>query len=158
MRRVLLGAALMLVLLLLSAAVAMRLGLLPVSADGSHSRFEAGVMPVVLHASVARRASGEKNPFPVTEDNLKTGILTYKQMCATCHGTVRTGPTELGQSFYPPAPSLSGTAPQYTDSELFWIIKHGIRNTGMPAWGPMLSDKEIWQLVAILKQPDSRLK
>jgi mono/diheme cytochrome c family protein len=40
---------------------------------------------------------------------------------------------------------------QYTDSQLFWVIKHGIRNTGMPAWGSMLSDEEIWQLVSLLK-------
>jgi mono/diheme cytochrome c family protein len=40
---------------------------------------------------------------------------------------------------------------QYTDSQLFWLIKHGIRNTGMPAWGGMLSDDEIWQIVSLLK-------
>jgi mono/diheme cytochrome c family protein len=39
----------------------------------------------------------------------------------------------------------------YSDSQLFWIIKHGIRNTGMPAWSSMLSDEEIWQLVSLLK-------
>jgi mono/diheme cytochrome c family protein len=40
---------------------------------------------------------------------------------------------------------------RYTDSQLFWLIKHGIRNTGMPAWGSMLSDEEIWQIVSLLK-------
>lgn len=45
--------------------------------------------------------------------------------------------------------------PQYTDAELFWIIKHGIRNTGMPAWGRMLSDEDIWQIVAVLKGLDN---
>jgi mono/diheme cytochrome c family protein len=40
---------------------------------------------------------------------------------------------------------------QYTDSQLFWLIKHGIRNTGMPAWAGMLSDDEIWQIVSLLK-------
>jgi mono/diheme cytochrome c family protein len=40
---------------------------------------------------------------------------------------------------------------QYTDGQLFWLIKHGTRNTGMPAWGGMLSDKEIWQIVSLLK-------
>ena len=151
MRRVLLGAVLMLVLLLISAVVAMLLGLLPVSADGSHSNLEARVMPVVLQASVARRASDEKNPVPITEDNLKAGTLSYKTMCATCHGIAKTGSTEFGQSFYPPAPRLSGGLPQYTDSELFWIIKHGIRNTGMPAWSRMLSDEEIWRIVTALR-------
>jgi mono/diheme cytochrome c family protein len=39
----------------------------------------------------------------------------------------------------------------YTEAQLFWVIKHGIRNTGMPAWGGMLSDDEVWQLVSLLK-------
>jgi hypothetical protein len=47
-----------------------------------------------------------------------------------------------------PAPQLLGGMSNYTDSQLFWTIKHGIRNTGMPAWGSMLSDDEIWQLVS----------
>ena len=41
--------------------------------------------------------------------------------------------------------------PRYSDAQTFWLIKHGIRNTGMPAWGSMLSDEEIWQMVSLLK-------
>lgn len=152
MKKVLLGALLMLVLLLLSAAAVMRLGLLPVNADGSHSNLEARVMPLVLHASVTRRASGLANPVAVNEENLKAGTRTYNTMCVTCHSTPTGGPSEYGQAFYPPAPQLSGSLPQYTEAELFWIIKHGIRNTGMPAWGGMLSDEDIWRVVAMLKR------
>src|SRR6266567_8507202 len=64
MKRIFLGAVLTLALLLLSALVVTKLGLMPVSADGTHSRLEAQIMPVVLHASVARHASGEMNPVP----------------------------------------------------------------------------------------------
>ena len=108
-------------------------------------------MPAVLRVAVARRASYQSNPIASTEDNLKAGTRAYKTMCATCHGTAASGPSEYGQAFYPPAPRLSDGLPQYTDAETFWIIKHGIRNTGMPAWGRMLSDEEIWQVVMALK-------
>jgi len=158
MKKVFLGAALILLLMVFAAAVVMRLGLLPVSADGSHSSLEARVMPAVLHAAVARRALYKPNPIIPTEDNLKAGTRTYKTMCATCHGTVASGPNEYGQAFYPPAPQLLGGLPQYTEAELFWIIKHGIRNTGMPAWGRMLSDEEIWQVVTMLKQSELQLR
>ena len=151
-KKVFLGAALMSLLIVFSAAVVMRLGLLPVSADGNHSRLEARIMPAVLRVAVARRASDQSNPIVATEDNLKAGTRAYKTMCATCHGTAGSGPSEYGQSFYPAAPPLSGGLPQYTDAETFWIIKHGIRNTGMPAWGRMLSDEEIWQVVMALKK------
>ncbi len=151
MRKIFLGTVLTLALLLLSALVVTRLGLMPVSADGTHSRLEARIMPVVLHASIVRHASGETNPVPLNEDNLKAGVDTYKAMCARCHSTPEGNASVYGQSFYPPAPQLPKGMAQYTDSQLFWLIKHGIRNTGMPAWGGMLSDEEIWQIVSLLK-------
>src|SRR6266403_1471539 len=150
-RNILLGAVLTLALLLLSALVVTRLGLMPVSADGAHSRLEAQIMPVVLHASVVRHASAETNPVPLTEDNLKAGVDTYKAMCARCHSKPDGEASVYGQSFYPPAPRLPEGMSGYTDSQLFWLIKHGIRNTGMPAWRRMLSDEEIWQIVSLLK-------
>ena len=151
MRKILLGAALTLALLLLAALVVTRLGLVPVSADGTHSRLEARIMPMVLHASIVRHASRETNPLPLNEDNLKAGVNTYKAMCARCHSTPEGEPSVYGQSFYPAAPQLPDGMARYTDSQLFWLIKHGIRNTGMPAWGSMLSDEEIWQIVSLLK-------
>ena len=151
MRKILLGAFLTLALLLLSALVVTKLGLMPVSADGNHLRLEARIMPAVLHASIVCHASGETNPVPLNEDNLKAGVDTYKVMCARCHSTPEGEASVYGQSFYPPAPKLPEGMAQYTDSQLFWLIKHGIRNTGMPAWGSMLSDEEIWQIVSLLK-------
>ncbi len=151
MRKILLGAVLTLAFLLLSALAVTRLGLMPVSADGTHSRLEARIMPTVLHASIVRHASGETNPVTLNEDNLKAGVGTYKAMCARCHSTPANGPSVYGQAFYPPAPQLPEGMARYTDSQLFWLIKHGIRNTGMPAWGGMLSEEEIWQIVSLLK-------
>jgi len=151
MKKVLLGAVLMLAILLLSALAIMRFGLMPVNADGAHSSLEARIMPLVLHASIVRHASADTNPLAVNEENLKEGASIYKAMCARCHSTPGDNPSAYGQSFYPPAPQLVVGMPNYTDSQLFWTIKHGIRNTGMPAWGSMLSDDEIWQLVSLLK-------
>jgi len=150
-RKVVLGVVLTLTLLLLSGLVVTRLGLMPVSADGTHSRLEARIMPAVLHASIVHHASGETNPASLNEDNLKAAVDTYKTMCARCHSTPEGEQSVYGQSFYPPAPQLPKGMAQYTDAQLFWLIKHGIRNTGMPAWGSMLSDEEIWQIVSLLK-------
>jgi mono/diheme cytochrome c family protein len=150
-RKILLGAFLLLAFLLLAALVVTRLGLMPVSADGTHSRLEARIMPAVLHASIVHHASRDTNPVSLNEENLKAGVETYKAMCARCHSTPEGNASVYGQSFYPPAPQLLKGMAQYTDSQLFWLIKHGIRNTGMPAWGGMLSDEEIWQVVSLLK-------
>jgi thiosulfate dehydrogenase len=150
-RKIILGAVLTLMLLFLSALAVTTLGLMPVSADGAHSRLEARIMPAVLHASIVRHASRETNPVSLNEDNLKAGADTYKAMCARCHSTPEGKASIYGQSFYPPAPQLPKGMSRYTDSQLFWVIKHGIRNTGMPGWNGLLADEEIWQIVSLLK-------
>src|SRR5437660_3570164 len=119
MRKILLGAVLALALLLLSALVVTRLGLMPVSADGAYSRLEARIMPAVLHASIVRHASGETNPVSLNEDNLKAGVDTYKAMCARCHSKPDGEARVYGQSFYPPAPQLPKGMAEYTDSQIF---------------------------------------
>jgi mono/diheme cytochrome c family protein len=52
----------------------------------------------------------------------------------------------------PPPPDLADRAKVRTPAELFWVTKHGIRMTGMPAWGPTHSDKQLWELVAFVEK------
>ncbi len=87
LRKVLLGAVLMLAILLLAAFAIMELGLMPVCADGPHSNLEARIMPAVLHASISRHAPRETNPVRLNEDNLKAAVDTYKAVCARCHSS-----------------------------------------------------------------------
>ena len=136
-----------------------KLGVLPVQADVAPSLLETTLLGSALRASVARRAPNGGNPMPASEDNLISGAKLYRQMCSRCHGLSRESDNTYGQSFYPPAPHLALRRTTYTDTEMFWIIKHGIRNTAMLAWGNLLSDDEIWQVVTLLREfnslPDS---
>lgn len=69
-----------------------------------------------------------------------------------CHGSNGRTPTVLGRSFYPPAPNLGSPAvQQYSDAELFVVIKRGIRNTGMAGFGNIHSHDEIWDLVSYVR-------
>jgi mono/diheme cytochrome c family protein len=131
-----------------------RLGVLPVRADVPPSRLEARLFGAALHAAVSQDATHRENPVPPSNENLLAGAKLYRQMCSRCHGLLDDTETVLGRSFYPPAPSLSTSRTRYTDSETFWIVKHGIRNTGMPAWGNLLSDDDIWHVVALLRNFD----
>jgi mono/diheme cytochrome c family protein len=139
----------------LVAISAANLGVLPVQADVVPSKLEARLLGSALHAAVARHASGGTNPMPASEENLIAGAKVYREMCARCHGGSKESENTYGQSFYPPAPQLPLTRTSYTDSEMFWIVKHGIRNTAMPAWSNLLSDKEIWQVVTLIRTFDS---
>ncbi|MBS1788636.1 MAG: cytochrome c [Acidobacteria bacterium] len=138
----------------LIALLVMKLGPVPVNADRQPPAWESRLLGMAMHASVARHAETQPNPLPPTEENLIAGTEIYTQMCAKCHGKPDAGSSIYGTSFYPPAPQFAIHPPQYTESELFWITKHGIRNTGMPAWTKQLSDEDIWQVAAFLKRLD----
>ena len=131
-----------------------RLGVLPVQADVAPSPLEATLLGSALHAAVARRAPNSGNPLPASQENVMAGAKLYRQMCARCHGLSGESDNAYGRSFYPPAPRLTHGRSLYTDSEMFWIIKHGIRNTAMLAWGNLLSDEEIWQVVTMLRESE----
>jgi cytochrome c553 len=145
------GALTGLLLLGLIGLVTVWLGLIGVNADGNHSKIEARIMPVALHSSVARHSSRESNPLPVTEESLKMAATIYRANCSQCHGAPGGSPSLMGKSLYPPASQLGDGLNEYTEAQVFWMVKHGIRNTGMPAWGEVLTDDSIWQLASLLK-------
>ena len=69
-----------------------------------------------------------------------------------CHGQDGLTPTQIGRSLYPPSPSLGAPDVQrYTDPELFWVVKNGIRLSGMPGFGRIYSDQQIWDLVRYMR-------
>jgi cytochrome c553 len=143
--------ALTLVGILCAAGVVLKSGLLPVNADVSPSSLEMRLFPMVLHASVARQARRIRWSGALTGEDQAAGREMYTLMCAQCHGRLDGRAGVLGQSFYPPAPQLLDHPTSYTDQELFWVVKHGIRNTGMPSWGNRLSDQDIWNVVAFVR-------
>jgi cytochrome c553 len=130
------------------------LGLAPVAADQTPSTFEARVLGVALHKAVLQRTSGEQEPPPPSPEDLLGGSEIYKEMCSRCHGEPGAVSSTLGSSFYPPAPLLPGRKSEWSERELFWIIKHGIRNTAIPAWAALLADDDIRQVAALVKRFD----
>jgi mono/diheme cytochrome c family protein len=98
---------------------------------------------------------GAANPVPATTQVLDEALAHFADHCATCHANDGSGTTEIGRSFYPPAPDMRAARTQrLSDGELFSIIEHGIRLTGMPAWGSGTADGEraTWGLVHFLRK------
>lgn len=140
---------------LIAPYTVLKSGVIDVSADATPPAWERHLMPLALRASVKHHAPVQPNPISPTVENLAAGMGIYKQMCASCHGRMDGRPSARGASFYPPAPPLPGHSSEFSESELFWIIKHGIRNTGMPAWNRQLSDEDAWHLAALVKRFDA---
>ena len=95
------------------------------------------------------------NPVDPSPDVLEEGLTHFADHCATCHANNGSGDTEMGRSFYPPAPDMRAARTQaLSDGELFSIIEHGIRLTGMPAWGNGTPEgqRDSWGLVHFIRR------
>lgn len=143
---------------LIGALAFFKLGLMAVNADAHPGTLERRIANLSLDASVHRNAPAGNNPLPDNDETLVRGVKLYKNNCAECHGGPD-GTSEFGRSFYPPAPQFSfhNHPSDDPDNEMFYVIKHGIRMTGMPSFGsqiaksPLLKDDEIWAVVRFLK-------
>lgn len=81
------------------------------------------------------------------------GEMQYRARCASCHGLDGRTPAETGRWMYPRASDLGSPEVQrYSDTELFWVIQNGVRLTGMPGFGKVMSHEEIWPLVYYLRR------
>ncbi len=87
-------------------------------------------------------------PAPANlQASIEQGDKLYATNCSMCHGSDGHTPTDTGRWMYPRASDLTSLeVQQYSDRELFWIVKNGIRLSGMPAFGRVESDEHIWNL------------
>jgi mono/diheme cytochrome c family protein len=125
------------------------------SARAEPMPFEKFVAENLRHLSIPAAERGLKNPLPLTDENLADGRAHFADHCAVCHGNDGRGETEMGKGLYPKAPNMRDHDTQeMSDGEIFYIIKNGVRFTGMPAWGDPDSraeDEENWQLVHFIR-------
>ena len=86
-----------------------------------------------------RHAPKQANPFQPTMDNVMDGSMTYDKNCAFCHGSLKQPVSPMRKKFYPSVPQLMTHTPDDPDGNLFYVIKYGIRLTGMPGWDGVLA-------------------
>jgi len=127
-------------------------GLLNVSSTASEPQLVRWLLQTTRERSVQRRAAGIAVPDLSGEAQVAGGASAFGEMCAGCHGAPGRDPILGVQDMNPAPPDLAETVAESTPAELFWVIKHGIRMTGMPAWGPTHSDAQLWEVVAFLEK------
>jgi mono/diheme cytochrome c family protein len=111
-------------------------------------------METVRDRSIAGHASGIAVPELDDESLIRAGAGNYDAMCTGCHLKPGLEKTEQSDGLYPAPPDLSHDRID-DPAAAFWVIKHGIKMTGMPAWGKSMDDEYIWGMVAFLQQlPD----
>jgi mono/diheme cytochrome c family protein len=128
------------------------LGAYNVAATEPHTRLTHWFLHTAMERSVGARADEVPSPPPVDSGTLQHGFEEYHAMCVACHGAPGIERSELGKGLNPEPPDLAEESAEWTDRELFWITKHGIKLTGMPAFGVTHSDQELWGIVAFLRR------
>ena len=137
-----------------------RLGVLPVQANADPPGWEKAFAQMSLKAYVSRHAPHVANPVPATDENLLAGMKIFKDACAGCHGDP-SATSDYGASFYPHVPQFAVNPPREPDWQLFWIVRNGVRYSGMSAWDRQwhndkaVSDDHIWKVVTFLSRLDS---
>ena len=154
MRRFLGGVIVTLFVALGVACVVIYFGLFPLGADNSPGVLERLIAHAATDRYLARNAPRQENPFQPTSENLTEGARKYEAHCAVCHGGAAKRRSPLENKFSPAVPQLVDRVPHDPDAEFWLITKHGYRLTGMPAWDGILSDDEIWKIIAFVKHSD----
>jgi len=139
-------------LLLIAAGVAIYAGLYNVGADVPHTQPIYWLLDTVRERSVAARAQNIAVPKDLDDaKRISIGAGEYSEMCSGCHLAPGMKRTEISRGLYPRAPELRRNT-DLTPAEQFWIVKHGLKMTGMAAWGVTHDDDLLWDVVAFVRK------
>jgi len=141
-----------LLVFLAAAVVVIYAGLYNIAADVPHTRHTYWLLETIRGRSVAARSRDIVVPNDLgNAKRISKGAGQYAEMCSGCHLAPGMKRTEISRGLYPRAPELRRKT-DLTPSEQFWIIKHGVKMTGMPAWGVTHDDDLLWDVVAFVRK------
>ena len=149
MKRIVAAFVLVLVLGALAAVMIATLGLYDFGADAPHWAPVEQIIGFARNRAVSMRAASITPP-PFTAAMAADGASDYDAMCTSCHLAPGMEENEMRPGLYPAPPRFERLA-ALGAARQFWVIKHGIKMSGMPAWGRTHSDTEIWNMVAFLQ-------
>jgi mono/diheme cytochrome c family protein len=115
---------------------------------------ETAVARAIRGIVTSQQARSLQNPIARTPDAVAAGLAHFADHCASCHANDGSGNTAIGRGLFPRPPDMrSPETQQLSDGELFYIIEHGVRFTGMPAFGSDdgSSAEGSWQLVHFIR-------
>lgn len=142
----------LLFILALGAGLYLYKGMYNFAATSPHNNLTSLLIRESLERSVRKHAVDINKPQMLEKNGVQDGFEEYDEMCSMCHGAPGLPESVLYKGLNPRPPKLHEVHEEWADEELFWIIKNGIKMTGMPAYGPTHTDDEIWTLVSFIKE------
>src|SRR4051794_14438653 len=133
MKGFIVGVFVTLLVIVVGAFAVSRLGLYPIGADNPPGAIERMLAMRAMDVYADSHKPEGGNPVATTPANLADGARLYEDHCALCHGGAAAKVSPMRDKFSPPVPQLVDKVPHDPDAWLFWVTKHGVRMTGMPA-------------------------
>ena len=127
-------------------------GLYDVAASTPERPLARWILTTVRDHSIDRQSAGIAVPRLDDPKLVGEGFEHYHEMCTGCHLAPGMDSSEIRQGLNPQPPVLAELVPHRSPARLFWVIKNGVKMTGMPAWGASHSDEMIWAMVAFLER------
>lgn len=133
-------------------------GFAPIAASSGHWAVTDWALHFAMRRAVKTQSLDVAIPPDVSLDDralILRGAGHYESGCAPCHGTPATQPSVVVRQMTPKPPHLPPHIPSWEPEHLFWIVKHGVKFTAMPAWPALHREDEVWAMVAFLRRlPD----
>jgi len=127
-------------------------GVYNIAATGEHHPLVTWVLDTTMVHSVRQRAGEFQVPDLNAPERLRVGFQHFQKTCVMCHGAPGVARGVVGEGLLPRPPALNHAAREWSPTELFWILKHGIRLSGMPAFGSRHDEDTLWSLVAFVNE------
>lgn len=127
-------------------------GIYNIAATEQHTAPVYRLLDYAMRRSVKTRSAGIETPNLADTARIRNGFLLYREKCQQCHGAPGIAPDSIAFGLTPAPVNLVATAREWKSSEIYWVIRNGIKMSGMPGWEYRLSDKEIWDVVAFVQR------
>jgi len=122
-----------------------------VAASTPDTALEFEILHSIMRNSVQMRA-GKEERLTWTEEEVRKGFQDYDEMCIICHAAPGKERRPISKGMRPQPPLLAEASKEWTNAQLFWIVKNGVRMTGMPDFGLTHSDEQIWNIVGFVRR------
>ena len=134
----------------IGGGIVARSGWYDVGALAPHWQFAYTFLEYGMHESVRNHASEVTGTAPQDAASLRAGAALYKANCVACHGGPGVAMANFAKSMQPAPGPLVDAARRWSEPQMYWIVRHGIKTSGMPAWKFHMSDAQIWQVTGFL--------
>ncbi|HYC37991.1 MAG TPA: c-type cytochrome [Usitatibacter sp.] len=138
-------------LLTLAGTAVVGLGLYDISATDQHLRPTYRLLRTAMERSVERRAKDIAAPHLDAPAQIERGFVLFREHCVQCHGAPGVAPEPFAMALRPLATPLARSGRERSPQFIYWVVKHGIKMTGMPAWEFRFAEADLWSVVAFVK-------